>query len=239
MTSLKLRTAEEARVASLEGLPAAALQRVSLMDQAVAMLRSHIIAGDIAPGTVLVERDVAAMLGISRAPTREALLKLESTGLVVNSRNRRRVIEPTERELAEMFEVRAPLELLASERAAVNTNPRNAEALAGCLRDMEAAVQSSDREAFIFADFRFHEVIWEQSGNSYLENALNAISGPIFMAIVNGTVSDGDWNQIIVSHREIVESINSGDPSRAATVARASLAEQRHKLSVATEPDVG
>ncbi len=224
-------------MANLDDLPQAGLRRVSLMDQAVARLRSHIIAGDIAPGTQLVERDVAAILGISRAPTREALLKLESTGLVVNSRNRRRVIDPSEQELAEMFEVRAPLELLASERAARNTNPANAAALSDCLAEMEDAVKSSNREGFIFADFRFHELIWEQSGNQYLENALNAISGPIFMAIVNGTVSDPDWNNTIVTHRAVVESINSGDPARAAAVARVNEAEHKRKLHATIAPD--
>ena len=52
-------------------------QRSSLKDQAVSTLRQYIIAGDIPPGTQLVERDVAQLLNISRGPTREALLEIE------------------------------------------------------------------------------------------------------------------------------------------------------------------
>lgn len=220
---------------ALHGLPAdASLQRLSLKDQAVATLRAYIISGEIAPGTQLVERDIAELLDISRGPTREALLDLENQGLVANTRNRRHVIEPSEDELSNMFEVRTPLERRAAERAAENTNPTNAAALVARLSLMEDAVAERDRSAFVVADLSLHQEIWRQSGNEYLEKVLNAMSGPIFMAIVNGSFQGFDWNQTIELHRNLVESINSGDVTEAGGVATSNMedaTERNRKVS--------
>lgn len=187
------------------------LQRSSLKDQAVSTLRKFIIAGEIAPGTQLVERDVAQLLNISRGPTREALIELENQGLVSNVRNRRHVIQPSEQEVIDMFEVRSLLEKRAAERAAANTNPANQNALFVKLNKMEEAVEQQDRTAFVMADLELHQLIWEQSGNVYLQNVLNTMSGPIFVAIVNGAFQGFDWDETVKLHRNLVESINSGN----------------------------
>ena len=205
---------------TLENLAKSApLQRASLKDQAVSTLRSYIIAGDIPPGTQLVERDVAKLLNISRGPTREALIELENQGLVTNSRNRRHVIEPTEQEVIDMFEVRSPLERRAAERAAENSSAENQAALLAKLNQMAAAVAIEDRAAFIVADLELHQTIWQQSGNAYLGNILNTMSGPIFMAIANGSFKGFDWDQTVELHRNLVESINSGDAALAGQLA--------------------
>lgn len=187
------------------------LQRSSLKDQAVSTLRQYIIAGEIPPGTQLVERDVAQLLNISRGPTREALIELENQGLVVNARNRRHVIEPSEQEVIDMFEIRSLLEKRAAERAAGNTNAANQDALRAKLTKMEAAVREQDRTAFVVADLELHQTIWRQSGNTYLESALNTLSGPIFVSIANGSFQGFDWDETVRLHRDLVESINSGD----------------------------
>ena len=199
------------------------LQRSSLKDQAVSTLRQYIIAGDIPPGTQLVERDVAQLLNISRGPTREALLELENQGLVINSRNRRHVIEPSEQEVIDMFEVRSPLEKRAAERAAENSNSANQNALRAQLSKMEKAVEKQDRATFVLADLELHQMIWRQSGNVHLENVLNKMSGPIFVAIVNGSFQGFDWDETVELHRNLVESINKGDVALAGRLANKNM----------------
>lgn len=195
------------------------LQRSSLKDQAVTLLRTLIITGEIAPGTQLVERDVADRLGISRAPTREALFELESQGLVINQRGRRRVIEPTAVELAQMFDVRSPLEERAARRAAELTNATNRAQLLERLAEMRAAVSTRDRSTFVIADLQLHQTIWRQSANTYLERVLNHMSGPIFLAIVNGSFQGFDWDETYELHRALVEAINDGTIDPAGEVA--------------------
>ena len=205
---------------SLQNLPdTTPLQRSSLKDQAVSTLRKYIIAGEIAQGTQLVERDVAKLLNISRGPTREALIELENQGLVSNIRNRRHVIEPSEQEVIDMFEVRSLLEKRAAERAAANTNPEHQKALLTSLTRMEEAVEQQDRTAFVMADLELHQLIWEQSRNVYLQNVLNTMSGPIFVAIVNGAFQGFDWDETVTLHRNLVEGINSGNVELAGRLA--------------------
>ncbi len=209
---------------SLQNLPTASpLLRSSLKDQAVATLRRYIISGDISPGTLLIERDVAKLLNISRGPTREALIELEMQGLLINANNRRRVIDPTEEEVINMFEVRSPLEKRAAERAAENSNPANREALRARLSKMKEAVKEQDRTAFVVADLELHQMIWHQSGNVYLENVLNTMSGPIFVAIVNGSFQGFDWDETFDLHRNLVESINNGDAALAGHLANKNM----------------
>ena len=89
------------------------LLRVSLKDQAADILRDQIISGEISPGSKLVEREVAELLGISRAPARDALMQLEKEGLVVSQLDARYVIELTERDIRELHAIRLVLERLA------------------------------------------------------------------------------------------------------------------------------
>ncbi len=187
------------------------LQRDNLKDQAVRKLRSHIISGVITPGTQLVERDLAELLGISRGPTREALLELETQGLVENLRGRRRVIEPSTMDLVAMFEVRAPLETRAAERAAVNASPAGVIRINAALEAMKQALDTRDRAAFVLADLAVHEAIWHEAGNIYLERVLRNLSGPIFLAIINGSFEMFDWVATFDLHRGLVESISQGD----------------------------
>ena len=205
---------------SLKNLPTnTSLQRSSLKDQAVSTLRQHIISGEISPGTQLVERDIAEILNISRGPTREALIELENQGLVINERNRRHVINPSEQEVIAMFEVRSLLEKRAAERAAENTNLANQRALRAKLNIMEEAVLAQDRTAFVLADLELHQLIWHQSGNTYLDTVLNTMSGPIFVAIVNGTFQGFNWDETVELHRNLVDSINNGDVELAGRLA--------------------
>ena len=60
------------------------LERNLLKDRAMDLLRDHIVSGRIPAGAKVVERDVAQLLGISRAPVRDALIQLETEGLVVS-----------------------------------------------------------------------------------------------------------------------------------------------------------
>ena len=195
------------------------LHRDNLKDQAVRKLRSHIISGVIRPGTQLVERDLAELLGISRGPTREALLELETQGLVENLRGRRRVIEPSTTDLVAMLAVRSPLETRAAELAARGISPAGVARLTEALEAMKRGFETRDRGGFVLADVAIHEAIWHESGNVYLEKALRDLSGPIFLAIVHGSLGEFDWAETLELHRGLVESITGGDEITAGQMA--------------------
>src|SRR6478735_1892894 len=98
------------------------LDRTSLRERAMTMLRNALAAREIPPGTRLVETELSTAMGISRGTLREALRQLEYEGLVeVGERGRLTVRTLTHAELAEMFTVRAALEGLAA--ATISTRP--------------------------------------------------------------------------------------------------------------------
>lgn len=86
-------------------------------------IRDQILSGALAVGEILSEQALAAELGISRTPVREALSRLNDLGLVRITRGRGAVIEGLgARELTEIFELREAIEVFAASRAPVGTN---------------------------------------------------------------------------------------------------------------------
>src|SRR6476469_1007021 len=98
------------------------LDRTSLRERALAMLRKAVTAREIEPGSRLVEPELSAAMGTSRGTLQEALRQLEYEGLIeVGERGRLTVRALTDAELADMFTVRAALEELAA--ATISTRP--------------------------------------------------------------------------------------------------------------------
>lgn len=190
------------------------LERSYLKDQVTDLLRDYLIGGRIAPGTKLVERDVAEQLGVSRAPARDALMQLEKEGLVVSKSNGRYVIEPTAQDVRELYQVRLALEKLAIELAMQNHAARAGAALAKKLAEMKEAVIRHDRLAFARTDVELHDLIWRQSGNRHLRATLSTMSGAIFLFAANNA-DYYDWDEAYQLHEDLVRDINSGDVAAA------------------------
>lgn len=191
------------------------IERTLLKAQVVDLLRSHIIVGRIPPGTPLRERELAATLDVSRIPVREALQELEKEGLVITTANNRRcVIELTERDIRELYEVRLLLETRAVEQAARGTTPERQAQLAATVQAMEQAYHTHDPEAFPRADVELHRAIWRQAENRHLQTMLNAMSGQLFMFASKHTQLYA-WGEVIDLHRDLIACINAGDPTAA------------------------
>lgn len=208
--------------------PRLRLDRATLKEQAATLLRNSIISGKIRPGTKLVERDVAEMFGISRAPARDALMQLEKEGLVISRPDARYVIELSEHDILELHEVRLALETLAVQLATRNTCTENQQAQQAVLSQMETATANQDNDAFAKADLDGHALVWQQAANRHLENTLRTMLGPIFMFMANAT-EYYDWQETLELHHNMVECINSGDEAAATESIRRHLANSRER----------
>ena len=200
------------------------LDRSSLKDQSTELLRRQIITGRIPPGTKLVERELADLLGISRMPARDALMALEREGLVVSKPNGRYVIELDKEAVQQLFQVRLVLERLAVARAAQNRSPEHCAALQANLQRMREAIAQNERDAYVQSDLEAHQLIWQQAGNPYLLKMLNSIVGPIFMFISIHTEFQPDWQETLQLHEELAAAICAGDPEQAVRSIEAQLA---------------
>lgn len=190
------------------------LARALLKDQTIEVLRDHIVSGRIPPGTKLVERELGALLGVSRAPVRDALLQLEKEGLIVSRSGGRYVIRLTRQDVRELYQVRLALERLAVELAAQNNTPENCAQLNQALQEMTEAVSKHDRSKHVEADVKMHWLVWRQANNQHLLRMLSSMIGPVFMFVANNADAY-DWDETLALHEDMVTCINAGDISAA------------------------
>ena len=136
-----------------------------LRRQVLDELRQSIIAGRLQPGARLVERELIAMMGVSRTVIREALRQLESEGLVAIVPNKGPIVrELTRDEARDLYSIRAVLEGLAARLFVENASELSIGRLERELRSTEQAYADGDSEQILAAKNRFYEILLERSG---------------------------------------------------------------------------
>jgi len=184
----------------------------AVRERVLATLRQEIIAGRLRPGDRLVERELADRFGVSRVPVREAIRSLVGEGFVHSETPRRTVVRRlTPTDVAELFELREALEVYASGLAAARATPESLAELAELLDQAATATLADDAEAITDINTRFHDHILAMAGNSLLISVMEPVDGRLRRL----TRQNEEWPQLLTEHRELYESIASGDPDRA------------------------
>jgi DNA-binding GntR family transcriptional regulator len=163
----------------MPGLPQ--LKSVSMRESVVEALRKALYDGRFQAGQPLSEPSLAAEMGISRGPVREALLVLVQEGLVVHSPNRGfSVVEFTANDLREISEVRVPLEATALRMAKKRVSQKDLDTLEALKHKLVET--HAQRQILVCgqADMQFHSLIWERTGNSRLALTLRHLLAPMF-----------------------------------------------------------
>ncbi len=191
-------------------------------------IEQAILDGSLQPGERLVERKLAAQFATSLTAVREALIELEGNGLVAKKPNSATYVTKMNLEAAEkIFAVRRILEGFAFEEAARLATAEQIKHLEELYLKLLDAARTQDCRAFIQVDYDLHEMIWQISGNAYLEAALRRVVLPLFaftaIRIVVG--SPLDLLQDAQSHLPLLEAIKSKDPKAARNVFMVALQE--------------
>jgi DNA-binding GntR family transcriptional regulator len=140
-----------------------------MAEVALAELQDSILSGELAPGSPLRLEELAARLGMSISPVREAVRRLESLGLAVHVPHRgARVSELALDDLRDTYEVRLVLEPLAVRRAAQRFTARDAEAARARLDEYADAHERADLRAAREAHTGFHFTLYRASGSEWL-----------------------------------------------------------------------
>ncbi|MGV4982827.1 GntR family transcriptional regulator [Streptomyces sp. NPDC001709] len=211
--------------------PAAAvppLKSVSLREQAREALRTRIVLGEIEPGQVESVINVAAALGVSVTPVREAVMDLANLGIVEVIRNRGfRVPILTDHDLDEIFRLRTMLEAPAmsevTELLAGQAIPRFRQ-LAEQITD---AAREGDLTSFLDLDRQFHLGLLELLGNRRLVAMVNQLRDQARMQGLQRLADQGELTRSGEEHIEIVDAVESGDAELAADLMRRHLAHSR------------
>ena len=185
-----------------------ALTAVNLNERVYDELRTRILSRQEPSGAKLSLHALADELGVSRSPVHHALTRLVAEGLLsVRPRRGYYVTPVTAQAVAEGYDVRLALELLAAERS-IGRITRGALAHFGELLDAtDAAISHEQWDA---ANAAFHEFQIDLAGNALLSRFYRELSVNLMMQVIRGGHVEGHEN-LVTEHRRIVETFSAGD----------------------------
>ncbi|GAP48906.1 GntR family transcriptional regulator [Streptomyces azureus] len=182
-------------------------------------LTELIVNGSLKPGQHLVEAELAADLGVSRQPIREALQRLHTAGWVdLRPSQGAFVHSPTVEECTQLLSVRALLETHSAHGAARHATPRDVARLWELQQTGLAALAAGDARAIVEANAALHGHITGLSRNAVLAELIPQVDRRVrwyYMPIATPRGKDA-WNE----HARIIEAIGEGAPDRAEELMR-------------------
>jgi|LFIK01.1.fsa_nt_gi DNA-binding GntR family transcriptional regulator len=163
------------------------------------------------PGARLKEEDLSAVFSVSRARVRQALARLEVSGLVTLMPNRGAVVaEPSIEEARDIFFARRTIEDRLVERVCTNVTPEAMARLRAHLEEERAAHERDDTSAIIQLSGGFHLLIAELAGSRYLGDVLRELISrtSLIIAMYQSRAAPDCGPQ---EHEEIIRMIEAGD----------------------------
>ena len=211
----------------------------SLTDLAVERIRTAIVTGPLQFGEALSESVLAAMLGMSKTPVREALLRLRHEGLVVIHPQRGTfVFQLDETEVAHICQFRSVVECEALADAMKHRHAALLKALEDCLADMAQAFAKNDHRAFPRLDTEFHNALVLHCENTYLKTAYNLVSAQITALRYRLPIQNEQVTHCQDNHNVVVDAIRNLDTRRAQSILRAHIQSTRDAYLVACRSSV-
>jgi DNA-binding GntR family transcriptional regulator len=204
----------------------ARLTGANLADQVADELRSAIQAGRYEPGARLVERRLAAELGISHVPIREALARLADEGLVERlPRRGSRVAGLSLRQLEELSSLRIMLEGFVAVRVQERLTPQDEKALRRTVKSMIDAARKGDVEKVLNLDRSLHEDLWKLADHEMLFELAAQLRGRIsaFLRAATAMLSGPDLERHALTHVELIDVLVKGDPESAKAAMQAHI----------------
>ncbi len=175
-------------------------------------LRAAIAGGDFAPGSQLTESGLAADLGVSRGPLREAMQRLTQEGLLVSYRNRGLfVITMDDDDIRDMYVARTAIERAALEQVILRSPDEAVDVLGVCVEEMERYADEPNGPQIADADMGFHHALVELAGSPRLSRLHETILVETRMCLgaMRGTYASSE--ERISEHRRLVEAIAARD----------------------------
>ncbi|MCP5097876.1 MAG: GntR family transcriptional regulator [Chloroflexi bacterium] len=195
----------------------ARVKKRSLAEQAAETLREAIIRNDLEPGMRLVELEIAQQMGMSQAPVREALQRLEQDGLVERrSRSATYVSEISMDEMYEINLVRKLVETLAICQTAEVITAAQCDHLEQLVGLMKESAERQDMATVVEHDLTFHSLICEWSGKETLVRVWLPLvyQTQRFLIAIHPQIFP-DISKIADLHIPIISALRANDPDAA------------------------
>jgi DNA-binding GntR family transcriptional regulator len=190
------------------------------------IIRNAILSGELAPGTALVEQELAAQLGVSKTPVREALKTLEGTGLVVMVPYRGATVrELTRADAVAIYDLRLLLEPEAVHRSVIAG--ADFSGASEWLRTARAAAGNAERS---MANREFHRLLYAGCGNALLVAALDGLRDRTALVSAASWAKCATWEAEAEEHEAILAAASAGDADTARRLTAEHVAGFLHRL---------
>ncbi|MDQ0673024.1 DNA-binding GntR family transcriptional regulator [Pseudarthrobacter siccitolerans] len=218
-----------------------AVNRQVLADHVYTELLASLMDGRLAPGSVVSIDGTARDLDVSPTPVREALARLEHTGMVRRVALKGYRVAPvfTREDFAELMEARLAIEPVNARLACERMDKGGLAELKKAVRDLKSAPRGpafADFKDYLEADERFHQLIARQTGNQFMEAAYSALGGQVQRFRLFGGVGITDAECAIAEHEAVLKAISAGDPGEAEAAMAAHIQQVRSR-AIAAAPE--
>ena len=172
-----------------------------LRDVVFNTLREAILKGELKPGERLMELQLAAKLGVSRTPIREE-------GLAVTiPRKGAEVAKMTEKDMEDVLQIREALDELAAKIACEQISEEQLEELVATMHEFEESTKTDNVKKIAEADVKFHDIIYQSTGNPKLVNMLNNLREQMYRYRVEYLKDENNYPTLMKEHKDIVEGL--------------------------------
>ncbi len=190
-------------------------------------LRAAILRGDLKPGERLMELQLAAKLGVSRTPIREAIRMLEQEGLAIMIPRKGAVVaQMTEKDVDDVLQIRRALEELAVRLSCHNMSSADLRKLALARDRFNEMTKTENIQDIATADMNFHDIIYEASENPKLQNLMTTLREQVYRYRVEYLKDPRVYPSLIVEHEQLYEAIQRQDEEDAAEIISRHLQNQ-------------
>lgn len=197
--------------------------KLSRVNEAYERLKAEILENRMPPGFQGTEPEIAEHLDMSRTPVREALIRLQSEGLVaLVPRRGVRVLPISPRDMQDIYQLLTVLEPeAAADVAEAGLSPTQIAKLEAATADMEQALKDDNLDLWAAADDRFHRELLNGNANGRLTAFVQTLFDQAHRArIVTLRLRDVPWKST-EDHRDILKAVTDGDAARTRKLFRA------------------
>ncbi len=182
------------------------------VEQMYLAIKQKVLDLEVDPTQPIDERALVRETGGSMTLVTQALERLAEDGIVLRRRRRWHVARAaTASIMREIFEVRTTLEGMCVRLAADRITNEQIERMEKLHRDFERVLREGDNKALLAVDQRFHQLLYEASGNRFLARALDEMYTLIYRLFFFALDRMGSVRANIAEHRDILEAVKAGD----------------------------
>ena len=203
----------------------------TLQQKAYDVIKEKIMNRELKPGQCVTDNQIAAELGISRTPVREAFRLLEHEGFLISrARKGWQVYALSLKDIHEIFDIKETLESLMARKAAACKDGKKRAQLKSTMDRMKKAAVAYNHEVWREADVILHDTLLEMSGNERASRIIRELNEQWYRVRLGLVAMQGRVERSNQEHEAVVEKILSGDEAGADQCMRNHLHNLREEL---------